>query len=172
MQQSKEFRSCEDGSQTSCLTKSGKWHGAMSVLFWIGARVQNLPEISNSFWVGRLWVYFQLSTCGTWDYRWNAFREGEIFLRDSNSYLCEFWKESTENSERLGQQARSGIEPGTSRLPVLNAEPLRHFRGQIHFEIKSISMQQQMSSQYFLFAIFSNDFQLFINEFQKQFSAM
>ena len=25
---------------------------------------------------------------------------------------------TTQNSERLGQQARPGIEPGTSRLPV------------------------------------------------------
>ena len=32
-----------------------------------------------------------------------------------------------ENSERLGQQAREGIEPVTSRLPVLNAEPLGHW---------------------------------------------
>ena len=29
-----------------------------------------------------------------------------------------------ENSERLGQQERLRVEPGSSRLPVLNAEPL------------------------------------------------
>ena len=32
----------------------------------------------------------------------------------------------TENSERLGQQPRRGIELGTSCLRVLSAEPLRH----------------------------------------------
>ena len=34
-----------------------------------------------------------------------------------------------ENSERLGGQARSGTEPGTSRLPLLSAEQLRHWWG-------------------------------------------
>ena len=35
-------------------------------------------------------------------------------------------EKTTENSERLGRQARPGFEPGTSRLPVLSvtAEPL------------------------------------------------
>ena len=32
-----------------------------------------------------------------------------------------------ENSERLGQQAGSRIEPGTSYLPVLKAELLGHW---------------------------------------------
>ena len=34
-----------------------------------------------------------------------------------------------ENSERLGRQARPGIEPGTSRLPALNVEQLHHWWG-------------------------------------------
>ena len=34
-----------------------------------------------------------------------------------------------ENSERLGRKARPGIETGTSRLPALSAEPLRHWWG-------------------------------------------
>ena len=38
-------------------------------------------------------------------------------------------EEITENSERLGRQARTGIEPGTSCLSVLGAEPLRHWWG-------------------------------------------
>ena len=50
-----------------------------------------------------------------------------IFLRDPSPYLREFWRKTTENSERLGRQARPGIEPGTSRLPVLSTEPLRHW---------------------------------------------
>ena len=35
-------------------------------------------------------------------------------------------EKTTENSERLGRQARPGLEPGTSRLPVLSitAPPL------------------------------------------------
>ena len=41
-----------------------------------------------------------------------------IFLRDPSQYLRKF---RTENSERLGRQARLGFEPGTSRLPVLSA---------------------------------------------------
>ena len=34
-----------------------------------------------------------------------------------------------ENSERLGRQARSGIEPGTSRLPVLNRRKVQQLMG-------------------------------------------
>ena len=34
-----------------------------------------------------------------------------------------------ENSERLDQQERLGIEPSTSRLPALSAEPLRNWWG-------------------------------------------
>ena len=36
---------------------------------------------------------------------------------------------TTENSERLGRQKRLEIEPGTSRLPALSPEPLRHWWG-------------------------------------------
>ena len=42
-----------------------------------------------------------------------------VFLRDPSSYLYEFWRKTTENSEWLGQQAQPGIEHGTSHLPVL-----------------------------------------------------
>ena len=35
-------------------------------------------------------------------------------------------EETTDNWERLGRQVLSGIVPGTSRLQVLIAEPLRH----------------------------------------------
>ena len=38
-------------------------------------------------------------------------------------------KKTKENSEWLGQQTRPGIEPGTSRLPVLNTEPPCHWWG-------------------------------------------
>ena len=43
------------------------------------------------------------------------------FLRDPSPYLHEFRKKTTENSERLGRQALSGIDPGTSHLPALSA---------------------------------------------------
>ena len=46
-----------------------------------------------------------------------------VFLSDPNRYLRFLLEKATEYSERLG---RLGIEPGTSRLPVLRAEPLVH----------------------------------------------
>ena len=36
-------------------------------------------------------------------------------------------EKTTEYSQRLGQQVRAGIEISTSRLPVLSADPLRHW---------------------------------------------
>ena len=53
---------------------------------------------------------------------WDALRGGSfwgilpVFTRVSGK--------TTENSERLGRQKRLGIEPGTSRLLALIAEPL------------------------------------------------
>ena len=41
-------------------------------------------------------------------------------------------EKTMENFERLGRQARPGIESGTSRLPVLNAEPFDHWWGKTH----------------------------------------
>ena len=41
-----------------------------------------------------------------------------IFLRDPSPYLRKFRRKTTENSERLGRQARPRIEHGTSRLSV------------------------------------------------------
>ena len=52
-----------------------------------------------------------------------------VFLRDPSLYLRKFRKKTTENSERLGRQARPGIQPGTSRQPVLCAELLSHSFG-------------------------------------------
>ena len=53
-------------------------------------------------------------------------------------------EKTTENSERLGQQAQPGIETGTSRLPVLSAEPLRHWWGEVtyrKYHLKHIEIQ-------------------------------
>ena len=49
-------------------------------------------------------------------------------LRDSSPYLCEVRRKTKENSKQLDGQA-AGIEPGTSRQPVLSAEPLSHWWG-------------------------------------------
>ena len=49
-----------------------------------------------------------------------------IFLWHPILYLREFQRKPQENSERLGRQAQPGIEPGTSHLPILSAEPLHH----------------------------------------------
>ena len=49
------------------------------------------------------------------------------FLRDTSPYLRQFRRKPRKNSERLGRQARPGIEHCTSRLPVLKhriAQPL------------------------------------------------
>ena len=50
----------------------------------------------------------------------------EFFRRDPSPYLREFRRK---NYEQLGRQARPGIKPGTSRLPVLRAEQLCHWWG-------------------------------------------
>ena len=44
--------------------------------------------------------------------------------------FCSWWvsEKNTENTERLGRQARLGNEPDTSHLPVLSAEPLIHLQ--------------------------------------------
>ena len=47
-----------------------------------------------------------------------------VFQRNPSPYLREFRRKTTENSERLGRQARPGFEPGTSRLPVLSVTTL------------------------------------------------
>ena len=52
-----------------------------------------------------------------------------IFLRDPSSYLDEFRRKPRKISEQLGRQAWPGFETGTSRLPVLWADPLSHFWG-------------------------------------------
>ena len=41
-----------------------------------------------------------------------------VYVRDPIPYLSEFRSKTTENIERLGRQARLGIEPVTFRLPV------------------------------------------------------
>ena len=62
-----------------------------------------------------------------------------VFPRDLNPYLREFRRKprarKPQNSERLGRQARPGIELGTSYLPVLSAErnSYRENNGRVNF---------------------------------------
>ena len=44
-----------------------------------------------------------------------------VFLKGPSSYLRVFRRKITENSERLGRQARPGIKSSTTRLPALRA---------------------------------------------------
>ena len=53
-------------------------------------------------------------------------------------YLREILRKTTENSKRLGRQARLEIEPGTSHLPVLSAVSLLHWWCYLFNEIKQI----------------------------------
>ena len=46
----------------------------------------------------------------------------KVFLRDASPYLHEFQRKPW-----LSQQARPGIEPGTSHLLALSAEPFCHW---------------------------------------------
>ena len=49
-----------------------------------------------------------------------------VFLKYSCPYLSKFWRKTSENSERLDWQAKPGIESGTSCIPALSTETLRH----------------------------------------------
>ena len=54
-------------------------------------------------------------------------------------------EKTTENSERLGRQARPEIEPDTSRLPALSTEP--HATGKaVRFGSVTISLIQDRAS--------------------------
>ena len=44
----------------------------------------------------------------------------ESLSKGSYPVFTQVSEKTTENSERLGRQARPGFEPGTSRLPVLS----------------------------------------------------
>ena len=73
------------------------------------------------------WVVGLRPIVRLWDLRQKGSAvRGGVFLRDTIPCLREF-RRTTENSERLGRQAAQGIEPGTSRQPVLSAEPFRHW---------------------------------------------
>ena len=53
-------------------------------------------------------------------YRWDALSGG--LSKGSQPVFTRVSEKTTENSERLGRQARPGFEPGTSRLPVLSVK--------------------------------------------------
>ena len=74
-----------------------------------------------------LHYYGKLSACGTWASRGIALRGGGGFYKGSQKVFMRVSEKTSENSERLGRHVRLGIEPGTSRLPDLSAEPLCHW---------------------------------------------
>ena len=59
-----------------------------------------------------------------------------VFLRDPSPLFTRVSEKTTESFERLGRQAQPRFEPGTIRLPVLRAEPFRHWQGLDRFEIR------------------------------------
>ena len=73
-------------------------------------------SVLTSYVVGWLVLGF-MADCLTRDLgQWVVCPPWGVLLRDPSPYLVS--EKTTENSERLGRQARPGIEPGTSRLPV------------------------------------------------------
>ena len=81
-------------------------------------------ERKKTGWVG-LYDYGQMSACGTW-----AFREcppGGL-SKGSLNVFTHVPEKTTENSGCLIRQARSEIEPDTSRLLVYSAEQLSYRR--------------------------------------------
>ena len=53
-------------------------------------------------------------------------------------------EKTTENSERLGRQARPGIEPGTSRLPVFERRTTQPLEGPRTDSLTSMPLVQQL----------------------------
>ena len=82
----------------------------------------------------------QLFASGTWAYAWSTFRMGGVYLRDPSPYLCEFRRKVRKNSERLDWQGRLEIEPSSSRLLALRAEPLNHLWGLLLWSIICLKM--------------------------------
>ena len=60
-----------------------------------------------------------MSACRTSHCRGSAFRGG--LSKGSYPVFTRVLEKTTENTERLGRQARPGFEPGITRLPVLSA---------------------------------------------------
>ena len=69
-------------------------------------------------------------------YESNCLHEGPVIQmgclcgnlsKESQTIFTRVSEKTTENFERLGRQEQLEIEPGTSHLPVLSAEPLGHW---------------------------------------------
>ena len=75
------------------------------------------------------------------------------FPKGSYPTFTRISKKTTENSERLGRQARPGIEPGISRLPVLSAEPLCHWWGKTCHETLQFFLQGHKHQSFLIFLI-------------------
>ena len=76
--------------------------------------------------VGRLVVAFK-ADCLTRDLGlWGVLSVGGL-SKGSQPVLTRVSEKTTENSERLGRQARKRIEPGIFLLPIFSAETLSHW---------------------------------------------
>ena len=64
----------------------------------------------------------------------SALRGGGSLFEGFKPVFSQHLEKTTENSKRLGRLTRPRIEPGISRLPVMSAELLRHWRGINHEE--------------------------------------
>ena len=75
----------------------------------------------------------------------------------SKGYLPAFArvsKKTTGNFARPSRQARPGIEAGTSRLPVLNAEPLGHWWDSLHEWDLSADTEKDLGSVFLSVCLF------------------
>ena len=80
-----------------------------------------------------------MSSCGTWAYGLRALRRN--FFKGSGPVFIRVLEKTTENSECLVRQARPGIDPNSSRQPVLRVEPFGHCRAKVIRDFMATSTQ-------------------------------
>ena len=69
---------------------------------------------------------------------------GGVFSKVSQPVFTRVSEKTMENSERLGRQARLGIEPGTSRLPVFERRTTQPLEGPRTDSLTSMPLVQQL----------------------------
>ena len=87
-----------------------------------------LLHISERSRMVLLFEYESKCLHGAWDYRWDVLC-GDL-SNGCQPVFTQISEKTKENSERLSQQARVGIEYDKSCLPALSAEPLGHWWGE------------------------------------------
>ena len=89
----------------------------------------NVVLISRVCW---LTVGFNpIVTQGSWDYRLITLCKD--LSKVSKPIFILVSEKNIEKFEWLGWQARPGIEPGSSSLPILSKIPLSHFSSQVYY---------------------------------------